>query len=222
MSPTPCCRKFFFLFVSIITLGAVLGLFIAAIILGERVQYFDIDKKLLPITITVAVVAFLIFLFSVVVSCSQKRGCRIALAIIFILFAAALLAGAVVALVRQDDVVPAIQRAWQGTSQSDKDIVLALEDAFDCCGWDSPDSKCRDKGEPTCASVIPPDVDKYWKAVAGALLGFAVLLLILGGIATNCACNEPRVGEFHGVRYTDPIHPGIMPVDSRGPYKYTW
>jgi hypothetical protein len=222
MSAGPCCRKFFFLFVSIVTLGAVLALFVTAIVLGQHVRYFDIDKKLLPIAITAAAAACLIFLFAIIVSCSQKRGCRIALAIIFLVFAVILGVGSVVALLRQGDVVPAIAKAWSGTSQADTDLRVALEDTFDCCGWDALNSSCGDKKQRVCEPLIRSDVEKYWKAVAGALLGFAGLLLILGGIAVNCACNEPRVGEFAGVRYTDPIHPGILAVDSRGPYKYTW
>jgi hypothetical protein len=222
MATVTACRKFFFLLISVFTLGAVLAILIAALVMGEKLQFFKTDPHLLPVVIAATAVAFLIFLFAAIVSCTQKRGCRIALAAIFVAFAILLLAAAILAIARQKDVVPALADLWHGTTQAQKDVVDALQRAFDCCGWNQTREGC--KGGP-CEPTISNDVKHYWKGAAGALLGFALVLLILGAIACKCACGEPKVEDhvsLDSLRYTDPIYPGIRPVDSKGTYKYTW
>jgi hypothetical protein len=218
------CRKFFFLLISIFTLGAVLAIFVLALVMGEKLQFFKSDPQLRPFAIAGTAISFLIFLFSVIVSCTQKRGCRIALAGIFVIFALLLLVTATVALVREGDVVPGLAGLWTRDSKRDRDLVEALQDAFGCCGWNETKQDCARKGRP-CVQVIKPDVEHYWKGAAAILLGFAGVLLILGGVAFKCACSEPKAEEhisLESLRYTGPIYPGIRPVDSRGHYKYTW
>jgi hypothetical protein len=51
------------------------------------------------------------------------------------------------------------------------------------------------------------DVEKYWRGAAGALTGFAGLLLILAAIASKCACNEQatlHLESLDGLHFTYP------------------
>jgi hypothetical protein len=218
-----CCRKFFFLLISTFTLGVILALLITALVMGAKLQFFKTDKNLLPIFIAATVLSLLIFIFSVIVSCSQKRSFRIALSIIFIVFAITLLICGIIAIAREKDVIPGLEELWTGTSQPEKDLVEALQESFSCCGWNATPSGCE-RSSP-CVEVIKPDVEKYWRGAAGALIGFAGLLLILGGIAYQCAYNEQATLDLEsldGLSFTYPSYPGTRPADSKELYKYTW
>jgi hypothetical protein len=100
---------------------------ITALVIGARLQIFKTDKNLLPILIAATALDLLVFLFSVFVSCSQKSHGRIALSIIFIVFAFTLLTCCIVAIVRESDVVPGLEKLWTGTSQTDKTLLKQLK-----------------------------------------------------------------------------------------------
>lgn len=149
---------------SAVTFGAVFALLLASFIIGSKLQFFKTDKHLLQIFISATIASLGIFLLTLYISCSGKRGSRIFLSIVFLVFALGLLIAGLIALLREPDVIPAIAKCWAGESQADKDLVQAFQDAFECCGWNFTDLECAGRSKEPCVTVIKPNIEKYCTA----------------------------------------------------------
>jgi hypothetical protein len=219
-------RKLLFLFLSILTIGIIFGLLLAALILGQKIALYEKDKTLLPIVISAMVVSLLLLILAVFASFANKRGFRIGLGIICLVFALCFLTVGIIAIVNKNEIIPTLENVWSGTSKTDQDIVDILQNAFECCGWNSTTPTCSGKWKQLCVQVIEPDVDKYWNGIAGGVIGFAVVIVVLTIVGIVIVCREKSTSEEAESLQIPPFSE-LLTSDaqgraSRGPYKYTW
>jgi hypothetical protein len=202
----------------------VLGLLIAGLVMGLKLQLFQADGTLVPYYITATVVTVLMFVFSLWVSCHHSRCARIVLAVFFLIYALALVALAIIAFIRKNSITDDIAKLWTGGGEGHKTAVRALEKAFECSGWETPNASSPYTRP--CNGVIGPAVKKYWQIAAGVLLAFGVLLVVAIVFAFKLACGETdesvELKSQGNARYTDPLDAAGSTTDSKGPYKYTW
>jgi hypothetical protein len=222
-----CCRKFYFLVLSIVGLGVVLAILIAGLVLGLKLQLFKADGKLVIYFIVATVITVLIFLFSVWISCHPSRRARIILAIFFLVYALAIVALGVLAFLIKNSIVDDIASLWDGTDEATETAVNALEDAFKCCGWNATRENCTAKSNESCNVSITDAIQNYWPIGAGVLLAFGVLLVIAIGVAFKLTCSEKEKDvELKSLgaasKLTDPLDAGGSSADSKGHIKYTW
>jgi hypothetical protein len=220
------CKKVLFLFLSILTLGVIFGLFLAALILGQQIELFEKDKTLLAIVITVMAVSFLLLAFAIYVSFANKRIFQIVLGILCIILSFCFLAVGIAAIISKNEIIPTLEKVWSGTSTTDQDIVTILQNAFECCGWNSTTGNCNKTWTQPCVEVIKPDVDKYWNGISGGVIGFGGVVAVLAIVTTVITCRQRSDSVDKGSeeipQFNEYLNSGTHGGTSRGTYKYTW
>jgi uncharacterized paraquat-inducible protein A len=222
-------RRFYFLLLSIITVGVVLAILITAFIYGQRLHLFDYDKRIRNWMIVIMVLAIVLFLFAIWISCHPNQKTRIALCVFFVLYSLGIIALAILAFVRQKSIIPDLEHLWAKSevNKDDKTIVEAIEDAYHCCGWVDQlhDPECSNKHWRTCRDPVSGDVKKYWYWAAAVLLIFGVLLLVATIFAIKIIVTETSeqsdrpLGGSQGSTFEEPLDSG---TDSKGTSKYIW
>jgi hypothetical protein len=216
------CTSIFFTILTVITIGGILAILIAALILFEKYKLVEYDNRLLVFLIIALVVAILVFIFGLYVSCLQKVALRTILTIVFLVVDLAVLALAVFVFVGKDSIISSISGLWSLKRSSDLAIVVALQDAFTCCGWEGPGPNCTTTNPP-CKEVIEPDFDKNAKVIGGALLGFGVLLLLGVILAFKLVCcgkadDDDDQKSLSQSNYTAPLNDD----SNKSTAKYSW
>jgi hypothetical protein len=211
-----CCHAFLFLTITFVTLGGVAAILITGFVFGTRFKIFSSDSPLLIYLVIATAFTVLLFLFTLWVSCKKSRASRSLLSVVFTIFDAALYFLSIYAFTQEKPLIQSIGGLWSKSS----DVAKTLEAAFHCSGWDKP----TDPSKPSCASVIEPQLKKYWKAAAGCLLGLAVLLTIGVVFAFKISCSKDN---YQHIRDVDTLHsqPDIgdgPPADPKLDYKYSW
>jgi isoprenylcysteine carboxyl methyltransferase (ICMT) family protein YpbQ len=218
-------RRFYFLLVSIITVGIVLAILITALVYGQRLHLFDYDARIRTWLIIIMSITVIIFLFTVWISCHPNHKTRIALCVFFMLYSLGIITLAVLAFVRQKSIIPDLENLWGNVERNadDKTIVETIEDAYHCCGWADQmhDPECSAKRWRTCRDPVSDDVKQYWYWAAAVLLIFGILLLVATIFAIRIVSTElseqaeKRARPSHGSTFGEP-------PDSKGTYKYAW
>jgi hypothetical protein len=185
-----CCHSFLFLTITFFTLGGVTAILIVSFVFGARFKIFSSGTPLLIYLVIATTFTVLLFLFTLWVSCKKSRASRSLLSVVFSMFDAGLYFLAIYALTQEEHLIQSIGNFWAEGS----DIAVTLQNAFNCCGWNS---SCA--GKRSCASVIEPQLRKFWKAGAGSLLGLAVLLTIGVGFAFKISCSKDNYEQIEDI-----------------------
>jgi hypothetical protein len=210
------CRQFFFVIVSVLTIGSVLAILVTCFYFSAHFKLFSAESEILIALIISLVVTVLLLCFTVWVSCHAATASRCFLAVVFLAFDGGLFALSIFALVREGAVIGALGDFIDHPQNDDqRTVVRNLEATFKCCGWDLPPA-C---GHPdSCKDSIGGPLHTYWKAAAGATLGVAVLLLVAVGFAFKFACARDYA------QLPEKANDGKIVGTSPGPtdYTHTW
>jgi hypothetical protein len=210
------CRRFFVFIFSFLTVGSVLAILITCFYFSAHFKLFDAESDILIALIVSLVVTVLILCFTIWISCHAATASRCCLAFIFLAFDAGLFFLGIFALVREDAVIDSFGDMIDHPKGADQQsLVDALQTTFKCCGWDSHPS-CGYTA--SCKESIGGPLRTYWKAVAGATVGIAALLLIAVVFAFKFACGGDYAqlpeggndGKVVGTSATPPV------------YQYSW
>lgn len=171
------CRRITFFLVTLLTTG-VACLASGAVLAFSIICRLDKTAKYIVITAGVAAgLSLLLFAFAVYASCCGQVKARLTLSIVFLAFAAAFLAAAVLVWVKQSDILRVVGHGW------DAELIDAVgrrfEQRFKCTGW---------AGQATCEGVVRGWLDIWSNVIGGASLVACVLACVGAFIAINYAC----------------------------------
>jgi hypothetical protein len=192
-----CFRTCYLTLITLVTLGCLVALFTAAIIIFNSYHIFDFAPGALGVLVACLFVSICILGLAIYVACGKGGGCsRYFVSLIFLILAAGLAIMAVFGLKWPEKITDLIAKAWDDPYEKrHRTVVVSLEDSFHCCGWNIPRDECLGKGNPTCQQIIHEDFQKYCHPISIALAVLAGLVL-LAALLTCCHGPEPRPPHY--------------------------
>jgi hypothetical protein len=174
-----CCRSIYVTILSVVTLGCICALFAGTLILFAQYSIFQYAAHAASILVACLILSVVLLLFAIYVSVHEGNPCQEwTLAVLFFLFDVVILSFAIFGLAAPHRVVRLVSELWDPPiGQKNLPIVVSLEDAFGCCGWEHIRVNCT-RSATVCESVIGEGLRKYCRVIAGCFLVFGVLLAV--------------------------------------------
>lgn len=186
MSCKDCFRRFFFLIISIITIGATAAVLLYAIILINQKNLNTIDKNIIIIVVIAFCISVVALIFSIIASTCGRNCTNVVLAFVFLIYTVFLVLIGVFVLAYQHVIESIISKAFGSTDNSTMKIISAIEDGFNCIGWGDNDN--RTEGEKDCKFEFESFYGKYKIVIAVIAFIVAFILVIATILAFKYAC----------------------------------
>jgi hypothetical protein len=232
------CKSFFFLCVSLITIGAAVAAF--GILLAVCVKYKlkEVSSGLFTYTIVGLVVSICVFILALIMSVKKLRALWGILSTIFLIFALGILCAGIIGFVFKKKILDGIADVWNVEKKWDgrRAIMKALEQSFNCCSWDilppRIDTLCENMSvfwKKRCKGIIDKDYDNYANYGFGGLIGFGLLLSIAMVVGFYISCSKTNI-DYEALNlessagkdwYTDPKN-GNAAGEKKSQYQYAW
>jgi hypothetical protein len=202
---------------SLLSVGCVMGALLASVVMFIRYNLVRVNLTLFVFVLVALVVSLLLFIFAIYASFHQKRGLRVSVIIVFLLFDLGIIGLGSYALSLRSSVLPWLRDVWNkdDPTQAELKYIEALEDGFDCCGWSTYRPECDTSDDVSlCETTISTVYKRYFTPAAATLVSFGAVLVIASIIACRIVCTtkpdndkddslgEPLVGSSHSTART--------------------
>jgi hypothetical protein len=182
------CDTVCYSILSLFTIGSIVVALSLAIYFAWNMDLTAFDTSVLVwlfVALSVSVtVLFVVFYLK----CCPWQYNKLVLAVVYLLFDAALLAAIIAVFVMRSSLLDGIAGAWS----PDSSFIAYLEEKLHCCGYTSQDDRdCKDVNT-ICHDAIDRLITEYSGWVGGILIGLFVLLTIGVIIAFYRACVKPK------------------------------
>jgi hypothetical protein len=200
-----CLGKTFLTVLTLSTIGVV-TLVVTALFVVVRVKHLYLVDDAVNTGIIIAFAAScVIFVLAIAGSCCGGKCLRTFLAIIYILFAAALVVIGVLFATNRNKIVPELAKFW---TDPDSKTATVIQEAFHCTCFNFSNETCLSGEQPpasandTCSAKIQEAIDLTWEWVLSLLVSVAGLLVLAAILALVCAycCNREPSGHG-GIEY---------------------
>ncbi|OHT11396.1 Tetraspanin family protein [Tritrichomonas foetus] len=187
-----CCSKcfkgLFLTLLSTITMGVIAACLIAAVIVCKTQHFEEVSQTFFIVLIVICALACSLFIFSIYASCCGKKCSKITLGILFLVFAAILIAFAVCFLALKDEIMETVGKIWNPLEEEyDEEQQKIIQGFFTCCGWHVRICNVEQMlaADKTCKEVLDNFYKKY-SLIVGIVLIVLAVLLVIGAILAFC------------------------------------
>ncbi|OHT04750.1 hypothetical protein TRFO_06184 [Tritrichomonas foetus] len=188
-----CCQCMSSIVLSIITLltmGVISALFVAALVVTKMKDLDHLSDEVFYVIIAGSVISLVLFFFGIYASCCGGRCSKIILAILYLVFAAALGASGAFLIARGDEIIEHCRKIWDDSQFVE--VRDNIEEIFKCCGYDA-EARCLITLElQTCHEVIGDYISKYkfYGGIAALALAVIVIIGMMIALANTCCGRE--------------------------------
>ena len=199
-----CFDKFFFTFLTFITLGMVSVSLLVAIIAICTLQPTEFDTTILTWVIVAFCVSLVVLSYSIFAQLSLWRFSKFVLAAIYAIFDIFLLFCGIAIFILRSKVVANIGKLWSSPDSSHSSIVEKIEESLKCCGFDDNNKNC-DTAVQNCKEALETVINSYGNAIGGVVIGLCVLLAVgvvvsfvraWKGLKERNAAQGPEIVDF--------------------------
>jgi hypothetical protein len=151
---------------------------LTALILIIKYRLTEVGRSIFATTIALLILTAILLAFSIYASCKRNRILRIILTIVCIAVGLGGLALSLYCLAGKGAILHALGSLWdEPISEKYIEYVAALENAFECCGWNDSRPSCSTQFTDLCNATFSRVFSRGFAAVSSALLVVSLALL---------------------------------------------